>query len=348
MSGKVLILGGSGFIGRRLAQRLLAGGALQPVVASRHAGLRLDVTDAPALAAALRGMDAVVNAVAGSERAIAQGAQALAQAVQSLTEGARGVRGAEGAPGLRVIHISSMAVLGEREGRLDETAAPGPTRAWYARAKQQAEACMAGLARAGTPVAVLRPGCVWGPGSTLWVSRVARWLQDGRLGDLGENGDGWTNGVHVDDVCQAIEALLAAPSWSPGIGLFHLAAPDSPRWNAYFRDMALALGATPLRRIAPLRLRLDAWLAGPPLHVAGRLLSRGADGADPPTHLPPPLSPGLLRLFARQQRLVSERATSQLGLRWTPYATALHQGLAALESRGSRSALARNTGLPIT
>ncbi len=341
MNRKVLILGGSGFIGRRLAHRLLAGGVLQPVVASRHAGLRLDIRDAAAIASALRGMDAVVNAVAGSERAIAQGAQALAQAVQALAQGARGAHGP------RVIHISSMAVLGEREGRLDETAAPGPTRAWYARAKQQAEAHMAGLARAGTPVTVLRPGCVWGPGSTLWVSRVARWLQDGRLGDLGEHGDGWTNGVHVDDVCQAIEALLAAPSWPPGMGLFHLATPDSPRWNTYFRDMALALGATPLRRIAPLRLRLDAWLAGPPLHVAGRLLARGADGIA----LPPPLSPGLLRLFARQQQLVSERATSQLGLRWTPYTTALHQGLAALDQgvgRGSRSALARNSGLPIT
>ncbi len=340
MTAKVLILGGSGFIGRRLAQRLLARGQVQPLVASRQDGLRLDICDAAALARALRDADAVVNAVAGSERAIAGGAQALAQAVRAVQH-AR----AAGAGRLRVIHISSMAVLGEREGRLDETAQPGPTRGWYARAKQQAESHLAALAQAGVPVALLRPGCVWGPGSPLWVGRVARWLREGRLGDLGARGDGWTNGVHVDDVCQAVEALLAMPDWPAGPQAFHLAAPDSPRWNTYFRDMALALDATPLRRITPLRLWLDAGLAGPPLHLASRLLAR----SDRPTPgLPPALSPGLLRLFARQQQLVSDRAATVLGLRWTPYVTALHQGLAALDSRDSRNALARNSGLPIT
>jgi nucleoside-diphosphate-sugar epimerase len=355
MSRKVLILGGTGFIGRRLAQRLLASGQAQPVVAARHAPvvpapasgaaspaarwMRLDTCDEASLEAALREVDAVVHAVAGNERAITQGARALARAVR--------------AAGTRcVIALSSMVVLGEREGQLDESAEPGPVRGWYARAKQEAEGVWSGLAAAGTPVAVLRPGCVWGPGCELWVGRVARWLRSGRLGDLGAQGDGWTNGVHVDDVCQAVEALLAAgfSGAQPGLRHFHLAAPDSPRWNTYFRDIALALQATPLRRISPARLYAQAWLAGPPLHVAGRLAAWVAP--QPPggrwADLPPPLSPGLLRLFARQQQLVSARAERELGVRWTPYPVALHQALVGLDATAHRSALARNTGLPIT
>src|SRR5206468_2109085 len=76
---------------------------------------------------------------------------------------------------------------------------------WYGRAKGEAEDILAGYE--GGTVRV-RPGCVGGAGSELWVGCVGRLLKSGRLGDLGAAGDGWSDLVAVDDVCTAIIASL--------------------------------------------------------------------------------------------------------------------------------------------
>lgn len=311
---KVLVLGGSGFIGNRLAYLMLARGDATPIVASRRAGgqgFSLDTRDEASLVRALREVDAVVNCVAGSASAIAQGARVLARAARQA-----GVA--------QVVHMSSMVVYGEQEGLLDEAAPLRPARGWYARAKRSAEEAMGDLAAQGARVTVLRPGCVWGPGSALWVDRIAAWLASARLGDLGEAGDGWTNGVTRDDVCEAALRALHQPAPAGTLRVFNLAAPDSPRWNDWFTDLAVATGATPLRRVHPLPLWLDAWVTGAPLHAARRLLAcLGLEHA-----LPGPISPGLLRLWRRQLRMDASAATRALGLSWTPYRMALQRSAA--------------------
>lgn len=322
---RVLVLGGTGHIGSRLCALMKAGGWATPVCTSRHGrahAIRLDTCDEAALTAALRQVDAVVNCVAGHAQSIAQGARVLARAARTARV-------------LRVVHLSSMAVYGEQEGVVDEAMPLPAARAWYGHAKQQAEAAMRELAAAGGAVTVLRPGCVWGPGSTLWVDRVAQWLRAGRLGDLGTAGDGWTNGVHVDDVCHAALQALQAPRAAGDWQAWNLAAPDSPRWNEYFADLALAIGATPVRRIPPLRLRLDAWVAGPALQAARRLWPRSAG------QWPHPVTPQLLDLWARQLRLDGSAVTRDLVLPWVPYERALHQGAAWWLGQQARSARAR-------
>lgn len=307
---RVLVLGGRGFIGARLAARLQAGGWATPVGTSTRAGdstLRLDTLDEVAMLAAVRQVDAVVNCVAGNADVIAGGARVLARVARSARLA-------------HVVHLSSMAAYGEQEGLVDESSALCPARAWYGRAKQAAELAMHELARSGCAVTMLRPGCVWGPGSVLWVERIAQWLVAARVGDLGAGGDGWTNGVHVDDVCEAVTRALRAPPAQGRLRVFNLAAPDSPRWNDYFHDLAEAIDATPVRRIAPWQLRLDAWLAGPPLQVARKLLPAQAG------RLPYPISPQLAGLWARQLRLQARAATQVLGLAWTPYPRALQHG----------------------
>lgn len=325
----VLVIGGTGYIGTRLVATLASRPGWTVRSAARRAeapGLRLDTCDEAALTQALRGVDAVVHGVAGSAWAIAQGARVLASASRAAQ-----VR--------HVVYLSSMAVYGDCEGPVNETSPWGRARGWYARAKQAAERAMRELAqddaasRRGTRVTVLRPGCVWGPGSALWVQRIARWLAQGRLGDLGEAGDGWTHGVTVDDVCAAIQRALQVQGayrpegeGPPGLRTFNLAAPDSPRWNDWFTDLALALGLVPLRRIRPLQLRADAWLLGPPLHAARSALARLGGSAV----LPEPISPGLLRLWQGQLRMDASAAARELGVVWTPYPQALRQCVASL------------------
>ena len=313
---KVLVLGGSGFIGSRLCSLLHGSGGVELVVASRrrsgNSGLQVDTREPRGMRQALRGVDAVVNCVAGDAGSIAAGAKVLTGA--ALAEGC-----------MRVVHLSSMSVYGTQEGALSEQASTDPSLGWYGRAKCEAERHIHGFADGGGTAVVMRPGCVCGPGSALWVERIGNWLRAGRLGDLGPAGDGWSNLVHVDDVCRAVLAGLRLPLAAREVRTFNLAGPDSPRWNEFFVDLATAVGATPVRRIGPAQIFLDARLLGPALQIARLALGRMGGRPD---SLPPPMTPGLLGLWQRHLRLDCAAAELELQLRWTPYETGLHQAAA--------------------
>jgi len=309
---KVLVLGSTGYIGRRLMKCLSHASWAEPVGASRtkavaasEAGdwMALDTRDRVALTGALQGFDAVINCVAGDRVSIAQGARDLMEA--ATVAGCR-----------RIVHLSTMSVYGAAEGLVNEEATLEQPAGWYGEAKRQAETHMRQFAQKGGEVVVLRPGCVFGPGSELWVGRTARWLLAGRLGDLGEAGDGWSNLVHIDDVCQAVMAALKLQIVPDSFPVFNLAAPDSPRWNEYFTDLAIAIGATPVRRISVARMRVDSLVAGPPLKIAERLL---AYFQKKNTALPEPIPPGLARLWGQHIRLDAQNTSQKMGISWTNY-----------------------------
>ena len=204
--------------------------------------------------------ECVVNCVAGDFDSIAGGAACLAKvAVNS---------------GCRIIHLSTMSVYGGLEGVVNEGAPLDPGLGWYASAKCAAEDHMRDYAGNGGEVVILRPGCVYGAGSELWVGRIARWLHAARIGDLRAAGDGWANLVHIDDVCTAVLAAIHLPMHQGAAPMFNLARPDNPRWNEYLIDLAIGVRAIPVRRISAWRLKVDSHLAGPPLKIAEKLLDK--------------------------------------------------------------------------
>ena len=332
----ILVLGGSGYIGSRLVTLLRESGTARVTSASSRANpgepgrLRLDTRNGPAVAEALRGMDALVNCVAGDASSIAQGARILAQA-------------AAGAKCPRVVHLSTMSVYGALEGLVDERASRGRLLGWYDGAKREAEQHVTDYVAGGGTAVVLRPGCVWGPGCELWVGRVGRWLRSHRLGDLGAAGDGWSNLVHVDDVCLAALRALELPLAPGESRIYNLAAADSPRWNEYFLDLALAIGATPVRRLSPLQLKLDARVAGPALHVLRKGLQRMGR---PVRSVPEPITPGLLGLWQRHLRLDSRAAAKDLKLDWTPYPAALQEAAAWFVEQESLARVSSAAAVP--
>lgn len=314
---KVLVLGGTGYIGSHLVARLAQTGWATPVGTSRRSGI--DTTDLVSMTRALRGMDAVVNCVAGSANAISHGARVLVDAA-----------GRAGNP--RIVHLSTMSVYGALEGEVTEASPRDPSLGWYAKAKCEAEDTIADYEGGAV---MLRPGCVWGPGSDLWVGRIGRLLGARRLGDLGAAGDGWSNLVSVDDVCEAAIASLRITATPSMPRVFNLAAPDSPRWNEYFVDLALAIGATPVPRLSRRRLALDAKLLGPPLKIAELLLKK----AKRATHsLPDAIPPGLPGVFERHLHLRGELAQDELGLAYTPYERVLQEAAAWFNTTHARSA----------
>lgn len=311
MTQRVLVLGGSGYVGRNVARVLVASGAGQVVAAARRPrpgqpgveALALDATDAGALESALRHVDWVVNCVSGDGPTLLASARALARAAAR----ARRQSG--------IVHLSSMAVYGPVEGVVDEhsplVGGPGA----YAAAKLQSELALAGLPRC----VILRPGCIYGRGSPQWSLRIARLLRSGRIGDLGAAGQGRCNLVHVDDVASAVVAAIATPATQGAA--FNLAMRDPPTWNGYFDLFARALGIVPAR-VPGHRLAVEAGVVAP-LLVAARTLASwtGFGGA----RIPCPIPASLLRLWRQDIVLDPGKAEHVLRLAWTP----LERGVSA-------------------
>lgn len=333
---KVLVLGGSGHIGKRLLETLASttwdiptGASRRPMLPNLQGAdwIKVNTCNVDELTDALRDFDAVVNCVAGDARSIANGMRALVDAALR-------------ADCPRIIHLSTMSVYGPIEGVVKESFPINSGLGWYGRAKCEAEKNVREYVRRGGEAVLLRPGCVFGPGSELWVGRVGRWLQTGKLGDLGVAGDGWSNLVHVDDVCQAVIAALQLPVQPGELPTFNLAAPDSPRWNEYFVDLALALGATPVRRIGQWQLQFSAWLDAPVFKLAQKALT---NTQLTPFRVPDPMPPGLIRLWSQHLRLDATQAGQHLGICWTSYAEGLKSSAGWLSGNDTCAPVMGNT-----
>jgi uncharacterized protein YbjT (DUF2867 family) len=162
MNDNLLILGGTGFVGRSLCDALVersGGGSAQIVVPSRapasakHLQLlptvrvaEADVHDEAQLTALLRGRDAVVNLVAilhGSEAQFERAHVALPRTLARACAAA-GVK--------RVVHVSALGLPGPG-------GPGGSATSRYLRSKAAGEAVLAG---AGLALTVLRPSVIFG------------------------------------------------------------------------------------------------------------------------------------------------------------------------------------------
>jgi NADH dehydrogenase len=201
---RATVLGGSGFIGRYIVQRLAAKGAVVAVV-SRHARdagflrplgdvgqialIDAGLGDEARLAAALDGADAVVSSVGILYE---RGRQSFAAV--HVHGPARLARLAQAAGVRRFVHISALAA------DIQSSSA-------YARSKAEGEAAV----RAGFPGAtILRPSVVFGPEDSFFNRFAALAIY---LPALPLIGGGMTRfqPVYVGDVAAAVMAALTRP-----------------------------------------------------------------------------------------------------------------------------------------
>jgi nucleoside-diphosphate-sugar epimerase len=252
------VTGGSGFVGGRLIERLVAGGwtvrglarserSAAVVRALGAEAVRGDLSDTASLETGAAGVDACFHAAAEVsewgpwerfQRGNVDGSRNVAEAC--LRAGAR-----------RLVHVGTEAALnhGQPMVRVDETALLAfGSRAHYASSKALAENAVLSVGRRGLEVVVIRPRLVWGPGDATVLPALVAAVRAGRFAWIG-SARHLTSTAHVDNVVHGL--LLGAERGRPGGVYFVTDGPDIEFREFVTRWLATAGVEAPDRELPP-------------------------------------------------------------------------------------------------
>lgn len=296
---RVLITGGSGFIGQHL-QRYLAEQPVAIRTFERASGG--DLTDLASVTQACREIDTVIHLAGYAHADIDDAVQHQQINVQGT---AHLIQAAQTAGVSRLVLISSVKA-GQPHDPLAE-----PNSA-YSQAKRQAEALLLQAAPAFKQATIIRPALVYGAGVKGNLARLMKAMQQGWLPPLPAH-PAQTSLVYVEDlvrlIWQARQAHLAQ-------GKILLAAPQQASLHEIYQYIRQAQGKAEARWSVPLSWLKAASKGGDLIqHVSGRRM--------------PINSAWLNRLFTDQRYQANEGVLDGFKQLQVPI-TPLAQGMAAM------------------
>jgi nucleoside-diphosphate-sugar epimerase len=265
----VFVTGGSGFIGGRLIERLVADGhSIRALARSEKAAETVRSRGAEPVAGDLADRDALRAGAAGCELAFHAAATLgdwgkREEFEQGNVEGTRNALVACADAGVRrFVHVGTEAALlaGQPLVNVDETAPLRPdSPALYSSTKAQAERLVRDANREGSfETVVVRPRFVWGRGDTTLLPTMTEMVRSGRFAWIG-GGDHLTAITHVDNTVEGL--VLGATRGRPGEAYF-VTDGEPVVFREFVSDLLRSQGVEPPTRSLP------KWLAGS-LAVAG-------------------------------------------------------------------------------
>ncbi len=217
------VTGGSGFIGGRLIERLVAeGNSVRALARSEQAAARVRERGAEPVAGDLGDLAALREAVDGADLAFHAAAHlgdwgSREQFERVNVSGTANVLKASAEAGVRrLVHVSTEAVLlaGKPLVNVDESAPLRPdSPALYSSTKARAELLVRDASRGAFETVVVRPRFVWGRGDTTLLPTMLALVRDGRFAWVG-GGHHRTSTTHVDNVIEGL--MLGATRGASG------------------------------------------------------------------------------------------------------------------------------------
>ncbi|HWW91723.1 MAG TPA: NAD-dependent epimerase/dehydratase family protein [Vicinamibacteria bacterium] len=325
---KILLTGGTGFLGKNVARRLAAHGHALRVLARGGSNLeglpagaetvRGDVTDGDSLRRAAAGCGALVHLAALVKSWVPDPARFEAVNVGGLTNALGAAREA----GARLVYTSSFIAVGPA-GPLpaDETRVhPGGVfRNAYERTKARADGLAREAAAGGEDVVMLYPGVVYGPGEMTDGNLVVKMVADhlrGRFPGLIGPGDRLWSYAFVEDVAEGHALALERG----GRGERYFLGGENVSLNGFFALLQEVAGVPPPRRHIPYGV---ASLLGHGLVLWAEL-----------TGHPPLLTHEVVNVFREHWAYSSAKAERELGYRPTPLREGLRRTVDWLRAQG--------------
>ena len=320
----VLLTGGTGYLGGRVAAALTAAGhevwclcrpGRESASPAGARPVRGDVLDEGSVAAALRGCDALVHMAAMVKR----WAPDRSEFDRVNVGGTESVLRAAAAAGVaRILYTSSIVALGPTTGGMaDEDRAPdrGEGCTDYERTKRRSLEAARRLAALGLPIVIVYPGIVYGPGAATEGNLLRPMLTDhlrGRLRARLGRGDRRICYAFVDDVARG--HVLALERGVPGRG--YILGGENATQDDLFAVLRDLTG-----RPAP-RVAVPYWVAG--LAAAAQVLRARVTGRIPD------VTPGIVATFRHEWAYRSDRAMREIGYTITPLGDGMRRTLEGL------------------
>ena len=265
---KVLVTGGTGFIGGRLVDHLVLdqGAEVRVLVknfarAPRIARLPIrmlpgEVTDLKAVTKAVEGCEVVFHCAYGNEGSPQEQKKVTVEGTENVLNAALNQKVN------RVVHVSTISVYGKTpDGEMDESAPRRRSNDVYADSKLEAEELALKYYREkGLPVSIIQPTIVYGPYGRTWTVSPINQLKTNRV-ILVNGGTGLCNAVYVDDV---VQSMVLAAIREKAIGETFLVSGEEPvTWRnfygAYERilgfESTIAMSSTKARDFSPKMLK---------------------------------------------------------------------------------------------
>ena len=308
---KVLVTGGTGYLGRAVVRALAARGHAVTVFArsAEQSGLPAalvdgDIRDRAALERAAGGCDAMVHmaALVSLWRRRRQDFDEInVGGLQHAIDAAKAVRMG------RLIYTSSFLALPPRG-----CAAPVEAND-YQRTKVAADRLARAAVDAGSPLIAVYPGVIYGPGSLTEGNLIGRLVADhlrGRLPGIIGPEQPWSY-AFIEDVadghCAALERGI--------VGARYILGGENAPQSRLFYLVKMMTGRTPPRRIP--------FAVASTIGVMEELRARTFGGA-------PLLTRGTVDIFRHDWSLDSSIAVRELGYRTTPLVNGVHRTVEAL------------------